>query len=318
MLKRAFILFAAVALTVVFFAGCGAITVNNVRINEDNITPFDAVSVTTTFSKIEFVESDRYGLDIYVPESLDPEWGVTDGRLTIIEDTNGLAFNWGVNLDKGYVKVYYPSGTVFTDITLNSSGGEIELPRANVADLNITSSSGGINASAEGNNYAAIESSSGDITFSDNGGKVNIKSSSGKVRAETNNCGAVDVTTSSGGVTLTGKGDAATRLSVNTQSGRIDASGVSWRDVTTRSTSGRTTISGELLGETSVETSSGAVQISVDGSLSQYGYNLRPGSGSIYLNGERMTKPALSSGAPGNNISVVTSSGGIRIDFSGK
>jgi len=316
MYKKSLVLIAAFALIAVLFSGCGNIAGNNVRINENDITPFNAVSVTTSFSKIELIASDRYGLEIFVPDRFAPEWDIRDGRLAIREKTNSFVLNWTLFSPNYYVKVYYPAGTDFTDITLLSASGRIEIPEEAVSDLNIKSASGSIKAGAENADHVSIESSSGNITFAGSGGDVRLESQSGTVNAETLNSGSIRITTSSGRVVLTDKGDIATTLTIDTQSGRIEARGGVWQDLTARSSSGSTTISGELLGSTYVETASGSVQINVSGSPSEYGYTLTPASGSIHWNGERMGKPAFSSGSFDNHISVSTASGGIRVDFS--
>jgi len=318
MFKKTFILVAAIALTATLFGGCGSIGVGSVRISEKDITPFNSISVSSSSTRIELVESDGYGLDILVPDRFAPEWDVTGGRLTIRENAAWFNSGWNIFPRNHYIKVYYPAGTAFTGISLASASGRIELSRADVADLRIESASGRINAKAESAGNVSVESSSGDITFSGSGGNVRIISQSGAVQAVSDNCDALSVTTSSGRITLTGKGDTPTALSVNTQSGRVDIKGGSWRDVTARTSSGGANISGKMLGSAFVETASGSVQISVDGSLSEFGYSLTSSSGSIRLQGERMAKPAQSAGSFDNNINVVTSSGGIRVDFTNR
>jgi len=316
MLKKTLVLFAAVMLIAVMFAGCGPKGINSVRINERDITPFNEVRVTTSLSEIELVESDRYGIDIFVPERFAPEWGVENGRLTIRENTSNHIFS-GITLRNNYyVRVYYPAGVEFSDITLLSASGRIDLPKVSVKDLSIESSSGSVRAAAEAFGYASIKSSSGSITFSGSGGDVRLESQSGAVQSVTDNCEAIRVTTSSGRAVVTDKGDAATALSVDTQSGSIEVRGGVWQDLTARSSSGSTTINGALLGSTFAETASGSVRINVTGSPAEYGYTLTPASGSIHLNGERMSKPALSSGSFDNHITVTTASGSIRVDFS--
>ena len=266
-----------VALTALLLSGCN-ITDTNVLINERNISAFDSVRVTTSSSRIEFVASDRYGLEISVPERFSPEWDVTNGQLTISARTRGVFFVPGITFSKGYVKVYYPEGAVFHDISLKASSGSIKLPQVAVSDLDIRASSGAINASVE-------------------------------------NCDAISASTSSGSVTLACKGDIAATLTVDTSSGSIRADGVAWRDVDTKTSSGATEISGELFGNTYVKTSSGGVKLRLSGDPSQYGYSLTPSSGSVHWNGVKMGKPARSSGSYENNITIDTSSGSIRVDF---
>jgi len=316
MKKKSIFILVAVTLMVLLFGGCGNIARSDVHISEKNTAGFSSVDVTTSFSSIEFVSSDRYGFEIFVPGSFAPEWDITNGRLTIRENTNRAIVSLNAFSPQYYVKVFYPAGSGFNDISLASASGRIELPQMDVAYLDIRSSSGRVDAGAEKSANVSIDTSSGSITFSGSGDNVNLESSSGNVQSVIYECGSVNVTTSSGSINLTGKGETATALTVNTMSGRIDIDGVAWRDITARTNSGTTAISGELLGNTFVETSSGSVNISVNGSPSQYGYTLTPNSGSIHWNGDRMASPALSSGSFDNHITVDTASGGIRVSFS--
>jgi len=315
MYRSVFLAFTAIAMAILLFSGCSVNMENNVRIDERNIAEFDSVSVTTSLSDIEFVESDRYGLDLFVPRRFAPDWDVSSGRLTIQEKTTDIIFNLSINSPRYYVKVYYPAGTCFSDISLVTSSGSVRLPQVDVKDLDIRSSSGAINANAEKSDRVAMNTSSGDITYTGSGGFVDLRTSSGAVRSIIEDCDAIHVTTSSGDVNVAGKGDLATNLNVHTQSGKIRVAGATWQDITTVSSSGETAVSGELLGNTSITTSSGSVSISVAGDPSYYGYALRSSSGTILWNGEKMGKPAISSGSFENHIEVSTSSGSIRVDF---
>jgi len=318
MFKKSFALVAAIILIVFLFAGCSgrvALFGNDTRIEEKNTQEFSAVSISTSLSKIEFIESGQYGFEIFVPERFAPEWNITNGRLTIIENTNDFTINLSVNLPNYYVKVYYPAGAVFTDITIKSSSGGISLPQVSVGNLDIASSSGDINVGAEGFTRVSIGASSGEITFAGSGGSVDIETSSGNVRSEIGNVDSIDVTVSSGNIKINGKGDKATVVNARTMSGTIDIDGAAWQNLTARTSSGEATIKGALLGVTSVDTSSGSVNISVIGDPSKYGYTLTPSSGTIHWNGEKLTKPALSTGSFENHIAVTTSSGSIRVDF---
>ena len=318
MFKKAFAVSVMVALIISMFAGCGSRVVldNDIQISEKNTQEFSSVSVSASLSKIEFVESDQYGFELFVPGRFAPEWDITNGRLTIIENTNTFSIGLNVNLPNYYVKVYYPAKAVFNDITLRSSSGNVKLPLINVGNLDITTSSGDINAGAEGFSRVSMGASSGEITFTGSGGRVDIETSSGNVRSEIGNVDSFDVTVSSGNITIKGNGDTATVLNARTMSGTINVDGAVWNDITTRTSSGDTNIKGALLGITSAETSSGSVKISVIGDPSEYGYTLTPSSGSIHWNGEKLSKPALSTGSfEKHHIAVTTSSGSIRVDF---
>ena len=315
MSRKSLFVLVTVTLIIVLFSGCGNIVRDDVHISEKNTSEFSSVNVTTSFSKIEFVSSDRYGFEIFVPGSFAPEWDITDGRLTIRENTRLSVFRMGIFSPRYYVKVFYPAESGFDEISLTSASGRIELPKTDVANLDIRSASGRVDADAENFAKVSIGTASGSITFSGSGGSASLESSSGNVCSVINDCESMKVTTNSGSVNLTGNGESDTALTVNTASGRIQIDGTAWRDATTRTSSGKTEISGKLLGNTSVETASGSVNISVHGSSSQYGYTLTPISGSVHWDGNRMAKPAHSSGSFDNHININTASGGIRVSF---
>jgi len=315
MYKKAFLVFVTIALSVLLLSGCSFGKGSGIRISEKDISAFSSVSVSTSMSMIEFIESGKYGLEIFVPKGYSPEWDVTNGLLTIVETTNEIDINLVPSTVEYYVKVYYPSGTGFDGLNLRTSSGRIELPKVDVADLKLRTSSGMINASADKSEKVSMETSSGSIIFSGSGGVVDMTTSSGAVRSEIEDCESINITTSSGEITLIGKGDLATKLNANTSSGSIDVKGVAWQDADTKTSSGSITISGKLLGNTNVVSSSGSVTLNISGDPAQYGYTLTPGSGSIRWNGEKMDDPARSSGSFENNINVRTSSGSIQIDF---
>jgi hypothetical protein len=314
MRKKIMLAFITFTLIALLLAGCNNARAN-VFISEKNIPAFDSVSITASSSMIEFVASDRYGVEIFVPEEFSPEWDVVNGKLTIFENANGFRFPPSITFSKNYVKVYYTAGTVFNEISLRASSGSIELPQAVVSYLNATTSSRRINASTEKCDSTYIKTESGDVNFSGCVGDVDITTYSGAVKSEISNCDAISVKTHSGRVTLAAEGDLATVLTVSTSSGSIRADGIAWRDVKTETSSGSTDISGELFGDTYVKASSGDVKLSISSDPSQYGYSLEPGSGSIHWNGEKIGKPAHSSCSYEKNIVVDTSSGSIRVEF---
>ena len=311
------IILAAVMLTVFLFSGCGYVSGGGVLIEEKNLPAFSSISINTSSPKIELIESNRYGIEIFVPERFDTTWDVSDGKLTILVKQKGLGFSLHTRLSSYYVKVYYPAGTVFDDIALKSSSGSIRLPQAEVTYLDIASSSGSIDASAQNWARAFLETSSGSVAFSGSGGKASIVTASGSVQSDIGDCDAIQITTRSGSIVLNSNSNSPVVPAIDTQSGSIRINGVVWQDVTIGSKSGATKINGKLLGNTSAESSSGSVSISVNGDPSQYGYSLTPSSGTIHLDGERIGKPVVSSGSFENNINVSTSSGSIRVDFKG-
>jgi len=313
--KLAMITLMTVVMFAALFTGCGLRVGDNIKIDERNTSEFNSVSVEASLSNIELIEADNFGLEIFAPKRFSPEWDITNGHLTIREKTTDFIFNLSISSPRYYVKVYYPTGTVFNEVILRTSSGDINVTRVDANDLDVFTSSGEINASAENFSNASMKTSSGNIRFSGNGEYVDMNTSSGSIKSDIEGGDAIRATTSSGSISITGRGDAATALIANTQSGNITANGVAWRDINTVASSGDITINGALLGNSYIKTSSGSLNITVDGDASQFGYSLTASSGSIYWDGMKLAKPANSSGSFENNIDATTSSGDIRVDF---
>ena len=345
------LVFAAAVLIALTFSGC-VFTNQGSMTTEKNLSAFSSVSVFSSSADIELIESDEYGLEIFAPVTFDPRWDITDGKLTIQGKTR-LPF---INIFRNpgyYIRVYYPAGTDFNDVVLESASGDIALPLISAASLRIQSSSGSVFAEAEGcssisidtssgdikfsgsgddvnisstsgevisvaKDYSAnvsIETSSGDISFSGDGGNLSFNTSSGTIVSEADNCTAIRAETSSGDISLVNNGAEASTLNVRSTSGGITATGVVWQDVTANTSSGDIEIAGALLGNTDISTSSGGVELTVYGDASEYGFELTPNSGSIQWDGITMGSPARSSGSFDNFITVDTSSGDILVEF---
>ena len=314
-MNKLFLMIAATVLTALLFSGCGFNAGSATLITERNIPEFNSVSVCTSSAQIEFVPSDQYGLEIFMPDRFKPTWEVVNGRLTILGETRSFFFDWNVRPHQYYVKVFYPTEARFSDITLKASSGDIRLPRVDVNDLSLTCSSGNVNANAENSAYVSIDVSSGDISFAGSGDNIRLTTKSGSIESDITNSGKIYADTSSGDIRINNTGDVATLLNANTSSGSIRVNGGIWRDAIAETRSGGVKITGELLGNTFVSTSSGSVVLDVLGDPSHYGYDLTPRSGSIHWDGQKMEKPARSSGSFDNHISANTSSGSIRVDF---
>jgi len=320
-----------------FFTAAGEGRDADIIINEKKIPAFSSADITTSSTRIEFIPSDHYGLEICMPEEYDPQWKVEGNRLTVRQKTGNVHIvGFVFTTDRYYVKVYYPKGAGFDEIQLTASSGGIKLPETEVKKLTITTSSGNINANAVQFANAVVKASSGDINFTgrsangqaeikSNSGKVDasangceqvkITASSGKINANVDGCSKVDITASSGDITVLSKDKKATNLTVRAKSGKIRVDGAAWSELYAESSSGDIQVAGALFGTTSVKASSGRVELQVNGQASQYGYDLRASSGSIHWDGRKMEKSAHASDSLDNLIKVNTSSGSIKVDF---
>jgi DUF4097 and DUF4098 domain-containing protein YvlB len=291
-----------------------------IHLEEKNIPSFKAAGIITTSADVELIPADCFGIEIRMPAAFEPEWKVENDRL-VFRQTNPVNANIGVSMtnNRRYVKIYYPEGTVFDDIHLQTTSGNITVSaESNRGRLTVKATSGYVRADVSGAAEAAIHTSSGNIMSSlHDTADVYLTASYGKVETGVDGCDTVTIKTTSGNVSVTNDDEKAVMLSVNVSSGKIEADGKAWINLSTESSSGDIRIKGALWGDTSVRTSSGRVELTVKGRASQYGYNLNTVSSgaAIHWDGNRLGKPARSSGSFEHTIEISTSSGGIKVDF---
>ncbi len=248
-------------------------------VNERNLQPFNKAEIKTSFADIEFIESDSYGLEIDMPEGYpDPEWKLNGDKLTVdsSKDWAGISlFNF--NFVSSSVKVYYPRGSAFEEVKLSASSGNID------AEINYTN-------------------------------EIEIRTSSGTIEAILNGCGDIKADASSGNIKLTNEGENAIKAEVETSSGSIKIDGNMWMDLEAEASSGSINVDAQLVGKTDIEASSGSVHVNSSYGT-EYGFNLKVGSGSIRVNGERYDDDIKFNDNADNVINVKTSSGSINLDL---
>jgi DUF4097 and DUF4098 domain-containing protein YvlB len=145
---------------------------------------------------------------------------------------------------------------------------------------------------------------------------ITINTSSGNVRLSRTVTEHVNISTSSG--TIRGTFVEMGNGSLNSNSGRISLDYPEWNSINIRTASGRLSISDALIndgtGESTFRTSSGSINISIDGSMSDFSYHGRSSSGSIHIDGQRGNR-TISGGNGPHMITLESSSGSIRLEF---
>jgi len=275
-----------------------------VRVYYPRGTSFDEVLLQANSGNVTFPEAETRNLTITTSSG-----NITAGAENYINSALTASsgnINFEGNCINGQTDISASSG----NITVNN--------RSNQGQMNISASSGNVRANVSDAAEVMVSTSSGNITSTlNNIAVVSLSASSGNIETSVDGSDAANIRTSSGNISVDSDDTTATNLTANATSGRIRVEGGTWQDLTAESSSGNIDISGALLGNTSARATSGRVELDVRGQVSQYGYDLNATSSSatIRWDGNRMDRPARSSGSFEHNISVNTSSGNIRVDF---
>jgi len=275
-----------------------------VRVYYPRRTSFDDILLQASSGNITFPEVEARNLTITTSSG-----NITAGAENYINATL-TASSGRINFDGNCINGQ-------TDI-IASSGNITVSNQSNQGQMNISASSGNVRAYVSDAAEVTVSTSSGNITSTlNNIDVVSLSATSGNIDTSVDGCDAVSIRTSSGNISANSDDLRATILSVNATSGRIRVDGETWQNLTAESSSGNIDINGALFGSTSVRATSGNVGMNVTGQASQYGYDLNATSSgaTIRWDGNRMNRPARSSGSFEHNINVNTSSGNIRVDF---
>lgn len=248
------------------------------RISELNTEAFVNISIAMVNHDVEFIVSDSYGFEIVSRNNSQITWHLQNGSLAIKEKFRRGFFDLDFSfLRKGdsYLKVYIPADAYLEKVFVNTVNGKVELSGFTCALLDVNVVSGRVE----------IEDVSADIL------KINGVSGTLAMR----NCNAQSV-------------------NICTISGKISISGLKSNGLSMDSVSGRIAVSGELLGRNEINSVSGRVSLLISGSADEYSKQFSLISGSLSVNGQRLSKNHYESGSP-NSLKVNTVSGGVAVDF---
>ena len=301
-----------------------------ILVQEMDLLAFDTVQITTRLSNIEFIESDRYGLEIRLPPYADqPNWDITNGKLTVEIPTVRNTFTiMNLDVQSYYVKIFFPgraaqegSGildTIFRSVDLSTTSGDIRIAALMSDNLILKTASGSINVNLQHYKQAVAKTTSGDITFLGSGDNASLvlDVSSGNITADASGCVDVDIKTTSGSIKLIGDTLANALLKTATGSGNIIVNVSAWQSLTAETRNGDVRITGEPYGATNVDARSGSVTVILRGDERDFSYEISTRSGSIHFGGIRMGNIARNvSNYSEKSINIETSSGNVRVDF---
>ncbi|MDD4315943.1 MAG: DUF4097 family beta strand repeat-containing protein [Clostridia bacterium] len=161
-----------------------------------------------------------------------------------------------------------------------------------------------------------VETSNGDVT-ADNLGelqRLSLESSNGDITAKSMNVdGAVTLNSSNGDISISVLSSSA-KVYARTTNGEITIDALSAAETTMHSSNGDIEISGINCSNIEATSSNGEVEITLFGEQSDYEIEVETSTGSITLDGIKISDQTLNGGAA-KRLKAITSNGSIEIDF---
>lgn len=242
---------------------------------QEDLTAFDKLDVDISLGEVEVVSSDHFGVDLsWRGKNYELHYTNEDGILKVWSTSIP---NIGINLGQNYdgkATIYIPEGTQMKDITIYTALGDMDLKDFHTDSLDISASLGSVSIANAVVNSGTLELDLGDLEVGD------ISADSLDIILSMGRLQAYNVTTTK-------------ELKIENSMGDID-------------------VQGSLGGRVEVSASMGDVTISSD--LSDYGYDLSTGMGTIRLNGDKQDDEVKRNGGT-NFITADNAMGNIDVNF---
>jgi len=290
------------------------------QITEMNLDSFKNIYVDVGLSDIEFISSDRYGIDLY-GEDMEWIWVLEGDLLRITHNRNSrftvMNFDF-IQSERSYAKIYLPDNVDLETVTIKTSSGDVKLGNFTADKVEVTSSFGKIDMSNIKSNRLQVNISSGNFTgLNISTGSLVYDSKFGDGLFQTISAGSFRADSSSGNLEL--KDCLFTEASISNTFGKITASGLTSTKSNIQASSGNININGDFTGETIVHADFGDIKLTSSRSREEYSFDISVRFGGIRFDGEKLGDQAsITSGSTlTNHLKITASSGDIEVIFAG-
>jgi len=288
------------------------------HITEMDLEQFRSISVNVGFSDVEFVKSDRFGIDLYGSDMV-WIWTLEGGRLNITHDRINQLHVLNLNIittGRNYAKIFLPADTELETVFIRTNSGDIRIGSFHADNVDVKSSFGDATLDNITSNHLQVDLSSGNLTGTNiSTGRFDFTSRFGDGRFQSVTADSFNADSSSGNLRFTGcafgEFDATNRF------GDIIASGFASLKTNILASSGDVRIAGDLSGETVIDTSFGDVKLTLAKEKNEYSYNISVKFGDIRFDGDRLKEQSsfISGAVLENHLDISSASGDIEVTF---
>jgi len=290
------------------------------HITQPDTGQFTGVYVEAGFSDVEFVRSDKYGIELY-GKDMDWSWSLENGILKIGYTSGPRIQVWNIdimNTERNYIKVFIPDNAGFETVYLKADSGDVKIGDFKANSVEVANSFGDVDISGVTSDQLKIGLNSSRFTGTDlNAGNLVYNNSFGDGRFKTVRAETFTADSDSGDLHITGC--AFGEVNIRSSFGQIIADGLISSKTNVRNNSGDVRLSGEFTGETVIHSEFGNIDLATSGAKEDYSFDISVRFGNIRFDGERLGDSAsVTSGSKlENHLKITASSGDITVDFAG-
>ena len=298
-------LIAFIAIIVVIFIGIknkdeGSDSTMQEEVTKIETGEFNKIHISLANSNIQVLDSIDETIKIvyYEREANTYTYTTEDGFLQLIEHTHFSLFSCqGFNFKTETAKLYLPidwQGILKIEVT----NGFLKLEnRTGLKRIAMYSTNGSITlANVEVAEYADLDTTNGSIDIS------SVKA--GKyVKAESTN-----------GAIVLNDVEAVEYISVETTNGQIDSTKTISEELNLDTTNGDIDVHEATFQTIKADTTNSSINVTIKGVKEDFNIEMDTVNGSVYLNGEKVSKGTISTGKE-KDITLITTNGSVRLSF---
>ena len=289
------------------------------RITELDLEQIKNIEIKADFSDIEFITSDKYGIDICYRDEV-VTWGLESGNLTVSVNNavrvrpRFFDINLSFTYPKNYIKVYLPADAELDNVSVYTSAGDIKAGSFNADYVQIDNDFGRLDVNSITCNRLKIKMSAGDFSGRNLvSGDIEYRNDFGKSKFETINAKSLNVNCSAGDIRLSGC--KVESIDVNNDFGKITATDLISSKTNIYASAGDIDISGEFSGQTVIKEDFGSVRFTTSKAKEDYSYDVFTDFGSVMVDNSRVRGGTQSGSSAVNSLYITNSAGDIHVNF---
>ena len=289
------------------------------RITELDIGHVKSVNVSSGYSDIEFIHSDKYGFDA-MGYDVTWDWSLNNGALTIsnkaLTRMAFFSFNIASARDENYVKIYLPAGAELDSVTIKCDTGDMRIGDFQADSVKIENAFGGMELKSITSNLLQVNLDTGKFSGTDiNAKTIAFENSFGDSLFKSVKTDKLNVKGDTGDINFDGCeiGDAF----ITNSFGKTEAKGLVTSKLEIDSDSGDINFDGTFTGGNVIRSAFGKVTLTTSLGKDAYSYDISTDFGKVIMDGEKFGDSATikSGNTTANHIKITSDSGDVELRF---
>ena len=291
------------------------------RITEPDLGYFSSIDINTKFCDVEFVTSDKYGVDA-CGYGIEWDWSLDNNTLKVATDKRMTVnfFNINISFSKlpgNYVKIYIPKDAELGTVIVDVDSGEVDIGGFRADSVRISNAFGTVKIDSISSDTLQINQNSGDFTgtnlsanslfHSNSFGSSHfsnviadrLKSDGDSTDISFDDCKFNEITVKNSFGKITGRDIISSRADIKQDSGDIS-------------------LTGDFTGETIIRCSFGSVDLTTSREKTDYMYDITAKFGDISFDNESRSGDGTSikgGNASENSLKINVDSGDVDVRF---